>query len=226
MTAPEILQLEVLYQDEMLVAIHKPAWAVVHKTRGAKGALILVDALAQQLGLPIFPVHRLDRQTSGVMVFALSRQAASAMGGHVREGAWRKSYLGLCRGVIEHAVSVERDVPEGEHRRPARTFVEPLEVLCGRYTFLRFTPHTGRRHQIRYHMKNLRSPLVCDVNYGDGKVNRFFRETFNLQRMFLHAESLKFPHPVEARRVELSAAMPDELGRVLEELREYEGEVA
>ncbi len=223
MEAPEI---PVLYQDEQLVAINKPAWAVVHKTRGAKGALILVDALAEQLGKPIFPVHRLDRQTSGVMVFALSRSAASAMGAHVREGAWRKSYLGLCRGVIEHAVSVEKNVREGEHLRPARTFVAPLEVLCDRYTFIRFTPHTGRRHQIRYHMKNLRSPLVCDVNYGDGKVNRFFRKSFDLQRMFLHAETLKFPHPVEARRVELETRLPEELERVLEGLRRWEGEVA
>ena len=223
MKAPDI---PVLYRDDELVAIDKPAWSVVHKTRGAKGALILVDALAEQLGGKIFPVHRLDRQTSGVMVFALSREAASAMSAHVREGTYRKTYLGLCRGVIEHALSTEREVPEGEHRRPARTFVEPLEILAGRYTYMRATPQTGRRHQIRYHQKQLRAPLICDVNYGDGKVNRFFRQTFSLDRMFLHAETLKLPHPVEARRVELSVPLPEELDRVLRELRAYEGEVA
>ena len=221
MNAPDI---PVLYQDETLVAIDKPAWSVVHKTRGAKGALILVDALAEQLGTRVWPVHRLDRQTSGVMVFAMSQKAASLMSAHVREGAWRKTYLGLCRGVLDHALSTERDVPEGEHRRPARTFVEPLEILCDRYTYIRATPHTGRRHQIRYHQKQLRSPLVCDVNYGDGKVNRFFRQTFSLGRMFLHAETLKLPHPVEPRRVVLECALPEELAQVLRALREYEGE--
>ncbi len=223
MARPEI---PILYRDDHLVAIHKPAWSVVHRTRGAKGALVLASALAEQLGSKIFPLHRLDRQTSGVMVFALSRAAASVLGAHVREGAWRKSYLALCRGVIHHAVRVEKHVPEGEHRRPARTWLEPLEVFCDRYTLVRATPWTGRRHQIRYHHSSLHCPLVCDVNYGDGKVNRLFRQTFGLDRMFLHAEWLKLTHPFEHRMVELRAELPDELESVLQKLRVYEGPVA
>ncbi len=223
MTTPQI---PVLYQDEHLVAIDKPAWSVVHKTRGAKGALVLAPALSEQLKIKVYPVHRLDRQTSGVMVFALTKEDASLLGAQVRDGIWRKTYLGLCRGAMEEPIRIESEVPEGKFRRPATTVLEPLEIFCGRYTLVRATPRTGRRHQIRYHHRHIHNPLVCDVNYGDGKVNRLFRQTFELGRMFLHAETLKLPHPVEFRMMELQVGLPPDLEGVLDKLRGYEGPVA
>jgi tRNA pseudouridine65 synthase len=218
--------LPILYRDDHLCAIDKPAWSVVHSSRGAEGAMILVRALAAQLGAPVFPVHRLDRQTSGVLLFALSAEAAGALGVELREGRMQKSYLGLCRGVIAEPLTVDHPVPEDAARRPAVTEIDPLEILCARYTFLRARPRTGRRHQLRYHLKHLEHPLVGDTNYGKGPINRFFRERFGLQRLFLHAERLRVLHPFEARMLELEAPLPEELARVLEALRGYDGPVA
>ncbi|MBW2732801.1 MAG: hypothetical protein JRH20_10455 [Deltaproteobacteria bacterium] len=218
--------LSILYQDEHLVGLEKPAGFVVHRMPGLpRDAPLLLQTLRDQLGQRVYPVHRLDRQTSGVMVFALSSEVASKMSEHVRAGLWKKRYLALCRGPMKEFKVAERAVPDGDARREARTDFEPLETFCGRYTLTRALPHTGRRHQIRYHLKHLRHPLVGDANYGVGVINRFFRGTFALQRHFLHAEWLRLPHPFECRDLELSAALPEELMEVLAALREYKEEV-
>lgn len=224
-TAGPAPALTVLHLDEQIVAIDKPAWAVVHRTRGAKDALVLAPALAAQLGSPLFPVHRLDRQTSGVLVFARSREVASRLSTDIRAGLWKKRYLGLCRGEIHSSVIVEHPVREGEHRRDARTQYDPLEHFCNRYTLLRAVPETGRRHQVRYHLRHISHPLVGDVPYGDGRVNRFFRETFGLRRLFLHAEALCILHPEHGAPLQLSAPLPAELQQVLAALGRHVGPV-
>ena len=216
-----------LYRDEAMVAIDKAAGAVVHYTRGVPpGSPILVKVLAQQLGCPVYPAHRLDRQTSGVMVFALSSEMARRMADDIRSEQWKKSYIGLCRGTIEQFLMVDHPVPEGDKRRPARTDFSPLEIFCRRYTLLRAEPRSGRRHQVRYHLKHLRHPLAGDRNYGDSAVNRFFAATMDLSRLFLHAETLELPHPGGTERLRLSAPLAPELEAVLERLRVYEGPVA
>jgi tRNA pseudouridine65 synthase len=215
--------LTILHQDEHLVAVDKPAWWVVHRTRGAKGADVLLQTLRDQIGAKIYPVHRLDRQASGVIVFGLTHEAASGLSKQLREGTiWRKRYLGLCRGVLTGSLTVEHPVPEDGVRRAATTELEPLKVYCDRFTLVRAAPLTGRYHQIRYHLKHLSCPLVGDTNYGQGAINRFFRaEPFELRRLFLHAESLRLLHPVEDRYLELSAPLAPELTRTLELLEGF-----
>lgn len=218
--------LPLLYRDEHLVGLIKPAGFVVHRMPGLpRETPLLLQALRDQLGQRVYPVHRLDRQTSGVMVFALSSTAASKMAEHVRAGLWKKRYLGLCRGPFTDFKVAERPIPEGDAQRPARTDFEPLETFCGRYSLVRAMPHSGRRHQIRYHLKHLRHPLVGDSNYGIGEINRFFRATFDLHRLFLHAEWLELPHPFEGENVELKAGLSADLEAVLEALRAYSGKV-
>ncbi|MCA9670360.1 MAG: RluA family pseudouridine synthase [Myxococcales bacterium] len=217
--------LELVYEDDELVAINKPAWSVVHYTRGVRGALLLNNALAERTGAKVFPLHRLDRQTSGVIVFAKSSEVASLMSADVRDGIWHKRYLGLARGTIEAPLTCDRGVKEGDVRRDARSDFEPLESFCDRYTLVRATPHTGRRHQLRYHLKHISHPIVGDVLYGDSKVNRFFRETFGLGRHFLHAAWLRVLRPGRAEALELEAPLPPELEDVLEKLRAYDGPV-
>jgi tRNA pseudouridine65 synthase len=215
----------VVYRDDELIAIDKPPWSVVHPQRGADDALVLIATLAAELGQPVFPVHRLDRQTSGVMVFALSQRAAQLLSSDIREGLWRKTYLALCRGCIRETMTVEHGVKEGETRRPALTTFDPVEHFCGRYTLVRARPMTGRRHQIRYHLKHVGHPLVGDVKYGQGLINRFFRSTFGLGRFFLHAERLTVFRPGLAETLGLSAPLPSDLECVLEQLRAYQGPV-
>ncbi len=218
--------LRVLHEDAELLVIDKPAWSVVHRTRGADMALVLVDELRSQLGYRVFPVHRLDCQTSGVLVLARSREAAALLSADIREDLWQKRYLGLCRGVVKDTVIVDHPVRDGSHRRSARTEFEPRESFCGRYTLLAAVPRTGRRHQLRYHLKHISHPLVGDVIYGQGPINRFFRERFDLHRMFLHAERLTILRPGRAATLELHAPLGPELEGVLAALRVHDGPVA
>jgi len=218
-------ELPLLYQDQHLVVIDKPAWWLVHPTRGARDARDVLGVLRDQLGQALYPVHRLDRQASGLLVLARSSEVAGRLSDDIRESRWDKGYLALCRGVMPDSLRIEHPVHEGEHRRPALTMVHPLRVYCERYTLVRATPRTGRRHQIRYHLKHVSHPLVGDTNYGQGSLNRFFRETFGLDRMFLHAERLRLVHPVENRYLELCAPLPVKLESVLERLQQYDGPV-
>jgi tRNA pseudouridine65 synthase len=218
--------LPILHEDDDIVAIAKPAWAVVHPTRGAEGAPVVLHLLREQLGCWLYPVHRLDRQTSGVLVLAKSSEMASRAAQSIRQQRWHKRYIALCRGPLEASLTVDHPVPEEKARRPARTEVEPLETLCRRYTLVRARPLTGRRHQLRYHFKHVRHPLVGDTNYGQGAINRFFRATFDLHRLFLHAERLRLPHPRQERELEIICTLSDDLVRVLEQLRTYRGAVA
>jgi tRNA pseudouridine65 synthase len=219
--------LELLHRDEALVAISKPSGAVVHRTRGLPaGSMLLVQTLRDQLGQRVYPVHRLDRQTSGVLVFALSSEDAAAMAADLQSGQWRKRYLGLARGPLREPFDVDYAVPEDDKRREARTSFDPVETFCDRYTLVAGYPHTGRYHQLRRHLKHLKHPLVGDTNYGDSKVNRLFRREFGLHRLFLHAESLELPHPKELRRLTLRCPLSAELQRCLEALRSYDGPIA
>ncbi len=217
--------LPLLFEDEHLVAVDKPAWWVVHRTKGAEDAPVVLRLLRDQLGQLLYPVHRLDRQVSGVLVLARSSAVARRLSDDIREGRWHKRYLGLCRGVLESSLRIDHPVREGDARRPALTEVDALRTYVNRYTLLHATPTTGRRHQIRYHLKHAAHPLVGDTSYGQGPINRFFRAQFGLGRLFLHAERLRLPHPVENRYLELESPLPDPLPRVLEQLSGYEGPV-
>lgn len=218
-----MIPIPILYRDEQILVINKPAWSVVHRTRGANDALILVEALKEEIGQQVFPLHRLDRQTSGILVFGLSSEVASSLSEDIREQRWEKHYLGLCRGVVETSERVTRSVKEKDTRRPAESLVVPLEVFCDRYTLLRVEPKTGRRHQVRYHCKHLAHPLAGDVTYGSGAINRFFRETFSLNRLFLHASWLRIFKPRTIDTMEFSCPLPQDLLEVLAGLRAYTG---
>lgn len=219
--------LEILHRDDHLVAILKPAWAVVHPTRGAAEAPVVVHDLANQLGRPVFPVHRLDRQTSGVLVLGLGPGAARALCEQFREGAVEKEYVGLCRGVLPDTgpILIDHPVPDGDVRKPGVTVVEPVRAFHGRYTFFRARPRTGRRHQIRYHMKHRSHHLVGDVTYGKGAINRFFRVTMGLERLFLHASRIRLACVATGRKLEIAAPLPADLERVLARLESHVGPV-
>lgn len=216
----------VVYDDPMVLAVAKPSGTVVHHTRGAGASPVLVRTLERASGIKLYPVHRLDRQASGLVVLAKSSEVARRLSEDLREQRWRKAYLVLCRGVIAEPCVIDHPVPEDDKRRDALTEIEPLEVYCRRYTLARARPRSGRRHQLRYHFKHLGHPLVGDTNYGQGPINRFFRTRFALHRLFLHAETLALPHPDGRGELNLSCPLAEELERVLLQLSHYEGPVA
>ena len=211
--------LPLLYRDEQLVVIDKPAWTVVHPTRGAEAIPALNTLLSSQIGQAVLPIHRLDCQTSGALVFATDEAAAATLSRDLAEGRWHKDYLALCRGPVTGPQRIERTVPEEHREHQAITDILPLEHFCKRFTLVKATPLTGRRHQIRFHLKQEGFPIVGDTNYGKGPINRYFRDQFQLNRLFLHAAELTLPHPSRAETLRFAVPLPVLLEDVLTGLR-------
>jgi tRNA pseudouridine65 synthase len=209
--------LPLLYLDDAVVAVAKPSGLAVHP--GWDTGDVAMRRVRDQLGAHVFPVHRLDRATSGVLVFARSSADAAALAGTFREGAVEKRYLALVRGRFPGAVDLDHPVPRtrGGERVPARTRFALRFALDG-FSLVEARPETGRLHQIRRHLKHLSHPIVGDVDYGKGPINRHFREAHDLHRLALHAFALVVPHPRTAAPLALWAAPPPDLAGPLARL--------
>jgi tRNA pseudouridine65 synthase len=214
--------LTILFRDPHLIAVDKPAGLAVH--RGwARERDVAMTRLRDQIGAHVFPVHRLDRATSGVLLFALSAEVAARVCESFAAGLTEKTYLALVRGVPPEEILVDHPLPPGEDshapRVSAQTMIVRREVF-GRYSLVEARPLTGRLHQVRRHLKHISCPLIGDVNYGKGEHNRLFRERHGLHRLFLHATRLRLPHPIEGGQLDIASPLPAELAAVLRTLRE------
>lgn len=212
-------QLEILYEDDALVAIHKPAGLLVHRSYLARKERFFAMQLTRDLvGCHVFPVHRLDRPTSGVLLFAKSSEVARHLCEQFANHKIKKDYLALVRGnmheagLLDYPLRIELDnvadkfAKEDKPAQEAQTSYQPLlnteiPFSSGRYPTSRFalvklSPHTGRKHQLRRHMAHLRHPILGDTTHGDGKQNKFSREHFGINRLWLIAKKLSFIHPV------------------------------
>jgi tRNA pseudouridine65 synthase len=200
-----------LYQDGCLLAGNKPAGLAVHRGM-ARDRTFALQLVRDQVGRHVHAVHRLDRATSGVLLFALDTHTAGRMQELLAAGRVEKRYLALVRGippesgVIDHPIPRDVDGP----RVPAVTEFRRLATL-ERYALVEARPRTGRRHQIRRHLKHLSHPLIGDVRYGKGEHNRLFRERFGLLRLALHALELVFEHPETGEAVRIVAPVPEDL---------------
>jgi tRNA pseudouridine65 synthase len=217
--------LRVLYQDDRVIAVDKPSGLLVHPgwARGETTALHEARALA---GRHVYPVHRLDRGTSGVLVFALDPEAAHRLHEAVEAGLAHKRYVAIVRGVPTFEGEIDHPVPRGEtgeagDKVAAITIVHTLAALSHgdrRYALVEAIPRTGRLHQIRRHLKHIGHPVIGDTTYGRSEHNRLLRDGVGLSRLALHALELQIPHPGEDRRVTLRAPLPDSLREPLHRL--------
>jgi len=231
--------MELLYGDEHLAVFNKPTGLLVHRTTIDRHETSFAVQMARDLvGQRVFPVHRLDKPTSGVLLFALSPEAARRLAGAFEAAAVRKTYLAVVRGIIsdcgevDHPLANEPDQFKGKEvsdrnvMRPAvtryrRLATIELPVAVGRYATSRYSlaellPLSGRRHQLRRHLKHLLHPLIGDTRYGEGRHNRFFRETLHCRRLLLHAVELAFPHPATGALTTVTAPLQDDFARVVE----------
>ncbi len=220
----------VLYADDHYLAVDKPAGLLVHGTAlDAHTSDTLIGRLREELGGTLSPVHRLDKATSGVMLFARDNTAASAISRNWHTDV-AKHYIAIVRGFVTTASTVDnpvRDRDTGE-RKDAITRIWPiacaeLDVAVDRYPTARYAlvgaePVTGRRHQIRQHLKHLSHPIIGDTSYGKSVHNRFFAAQFNAPRLLLHAKQLSFTHPFTQQPVSLEAAPDAAFQRVLDGL--------
>jgi tRNA pseudouridine65 synthase len=214
------VQLPSIHHDEHIVAFDKPSGLLVHRGWG-DDAVTAVDLAREAMGAQVFPVHRLDRGTSGVLLFARSAEVAAELGGCFERGEVEKTYLALVRGVPPAEGVVDHPIPrrEGGPRVPA---VTEYRLRCAappgslpRASLVEARPRTGRLHQVRRHMKHISHPLIGDANYGKGALNRLFRDEVGLGRLALHASALCFVHPVSGERMCIEAPLPDDLAAPL-----------
>jgi tRNA pseudouridine65 synthase len=221
-------ELTILFRDADYVAIDKPSGLLVHPTELAPGEPSCLRILRDQLGQWLYPVHRLDRQTSGVLIFALSSEAARALMTMWPEGGVRKHYHAIVRGWAAESGEVDRALREEPHkpRLPARSLYQRLRTVefpdpvgrypSARYSWIEVQTLTGRQHQVRKHMVAISHPIVGDTTYGDGDHNRYFRTKFGLQRLLLHAHRVDFRHPATSQEMRLEAPQAEPFGRVFE----------
>lgn len=230
--------LPILYRDDWLVVVDKPAGLLVHRSPvDARETRFALQMLRDQLGRHVYPVHRLDKGTSGALVFALDPATARDLSEAFAGTAVGKWYLALVRGwpdergEIDHALRpVGDDVLPATGRPPqsARTDYERLETFeiphrvdrypSSRYALLRLRPQTGRRHQLRRHLAHLSHPVVGDSTYGKGAHNRLFARLYGVRRLMLACVRLELPHPVTQQRLRVDAPLAEEFAAVLRAL--------
>ena len=212
----------VLHLDPPLVVVSKPSGLLVHRGPD-RDRIVAMTVVRDLLGQHVYPVHRLDRGTSGALVMALSSEVARALQGLFSTQRIDKRYVAIVRGItpesgfIDHAIQRRQDGP----RVPSQTAFRRLYYTRdpGRYSVVEAAPFTGRRHQIRRHLKHLSHPLIGDVRYGKGEHNRLFRRDFNLHRLALHAHRIAFPHPIDHTPINIQAPIPEDLARALRGLK-------
>jgi len=217
------MALSILYQDKHIVAVNKPSGLLVHKSWVAKDAKeFALQMVRDQVGEFVYPVHRLDRPTSGVLLFAFSGELARI----IQEG-WEqadKTYWALVRGwlkepvQVDHALKGMKDYGQDDGKsQEAQTEFRPLELTeidatidrypKSRFSWIQATPKQGRTHQIRRHLKHISHPIIGDARYGKGNYNRYFSNELDCHRLLLHARSLQFTHPVTGVRMKISAPL-------------------
>lgn len=201
------MQLPILYQDKHYIAINKPHDLLVHRSKIAKDATkFALQLLRNQLGQQVYLVHRLDRKTSGVLLFGLSAEATQAAQAQWQAAMTQKNYYALVRGYFPEKILVEKPLinDKGKKQEACTRFelVQHSErpwssgkFATSRYSLIRAYPQTGRFHQIRKHCNHLRHPILGDRPHGCNKQNRLLKEKFGLTKMMLHAQQLKFEHP-------------------------------
>ncbi len=216
---PDDAPIPILHKDAALVVVMKPSGLAVH--RGwAHAPHYALDRVRDQIGHYVWPVHRLDQATSGVLVMALTQDAASRLSGQFSDHTIDKRYLALVRGIPPEALTLDHGIAlePGEKPQRAVTHFRRLWVFERRYSLVEARPETGRRHQIRRHLKHLSCPIIGDVNYGKGEHNRLFRTRFALCRLALHALSLTFVHPVTGLSLTVTAPLPADLAGPLAQM--------
>lgn len=232
--------LDILYQDQQLVAINKPAGLLVHRSNiDRHESRFALQLLRDQLGQHVYPVHRLDKPTSGVLLFALSSETAAVVSKSFSNNSIKKSYLTIVRGyspkhgTIDHALKKQFDKMTDNKRqkeKPAQSAITHFSQLATielpfavdrypqtRYSLVEARPDTGRKHQLRRHFKHIAHPIIGDPKHGKSTHNRFFNEQYGVARLLLHAQKLTFNHPETGQTLSIKAAFDDDFKKLLDE---------
>lgn len=225
---PPILKLEILYCDEHFVAVNKPHGLLVHRSSIASDASeFALQILRNQIDRYVYPVHRLDRKTSGVLLFCYYPETVKVLQQLFTEGNVHKQYLAIVRGITEDSAVIDYPLRREDgtfqdavtnYRTVSKTEIPyPFGIHeTSRYSLVSIYPETGRMHQIRKHFAHILHPIIGDRPHGCNKQNRFFKETWNMTTMMLHALSLTFTHPFSEKKVIITATIHEEFRRMMQ----------
>ncbi|QQT30730.1 pseudouridylate synthase [Sphingobacterium multivorum] len=222
------MPLEILYEDESIVAINKPHGLLVHRSSIARDASeFALQLLRDQLGKTVYPAHRLDRKTGGILLFSLNKETDQYLQKSFQERKVDKKYLAVLRGfapaeglidyplkrddgTVQEAQTSFRLLTQGELTVPFGKFP------TSRYSLVEANPITGRMHQLRRHFAHIFHPIIGDRPHGCNKQNKFWKETYQMDTMLLHASELTFKHPLSGEDVHIKAPLQPDFIRVLE----------
>ena len=241
-------ELSILFQDKFIVAVHKPAGLLVHKSPIDKHETrFAMKILRDQIGQWVYPVHRLDKPTSGLLLFALHQDIASELSSAFENREIKKEYRAIVRGYAPNSGEIDHPLKEiavfkhmqkqlqKKAPKEAKTNFERLQTFelpysdgrfpSSRYSYIKLNPLTGRKHQIRRHLKHISHPIIGDVKYGKGEHNRLFKETLDSHRLLLAATKLAIRHPVTEEELTLECPLEENFETTLNGLQIYETEL-
>ncbi|MGJ1224495.1 pseudouridine synthase [Sphingobacterium siyangense] len=222
------MPLEIIYEDESIVAINKPHGLLVHRSSIARDASeFALQLLRDQLGKTVYPAHRLDRKTGGILLFSLNKETDQYLQKSFQERKVDKKYLAVLRGFApaEGLIDYPLKRDDGTLQEAQTSFhllaQSELAVPFGkfptsRYSLVEANPITGRMHQLRRHFAHIFHPIIGDRPHGCNKQNKFWKETYQMDTMLLHASELTFKHPLSGEDVHIEAPLQPDFIRVLE----------
>ncbi len=217
--------LEIIYQDDHLIAINKPHGLLVHRSKLANDAKeFALQLLRDQIGRQVNPVHRLDRKTGGVLLFAFEKEVEIAMQKQFQEALVNKHYFAILRGFTPPEMTINYPLAKenGTIQEAETKFITlqqtEVNITIGhhptsRYSLVEANPTTGRMHQLRKHFAHIFHPIIGDRPHGCNKQNRYFKDKFEMNTMMLHASKLSFSHPVTNEPVSIAAELQSEFER-------------
>ncbi len=219
--------LEVLYKDEHIVAINKPHGLAVHRSRYIGVAEnFALQLLRDQLGQYVFPCHRIDSKTAGVLLFSLNIEVNSLMQQQFAQNLVKKKYLAIVRGytpdsgIIDYPLTNEKGktqdaITEYKTLKKVEWDIPFGQFNTSRYSLVEVSPQTGRMHQIRKHFAHIMHPIIGDRPHGCNKQNKLFKDNFDMITMMLHASEIKFKHPINESEIVIQADLHSEFQRML-----------
>ncbi|MGL1889707.1 MAG: pseudouridine synthase [Reichenbachiella sp.] len=226
----EPINFEILYQDEHLVAINKPNGIMVHRSKLAgRDEKFVLQELRNQIDQHVYPAHRIDKKTSGVLLFTLTPDCLSKIRIQFEEKTVQKEYLSIVRGFTDERGTIDYALmSEKGKSQEAVTHYETLQTSeidlaygkhqTSRYSLLKVIPETGRMHQIRKHFAHIFHPIIGDRPHGCNKQNKLFLNKWGMDKMLLHANKLTIKHPVTDQFITFQADLPLEFNRMIKEL--------
>lgn len=221
------MDLEIIYQVEYLIAMNKPHGLVVHRSAYIGDAdVFAVQELRNQIGQFVYPCHRIDRKTSGVLLFALDSEVNALMHKQFAENNVKKKYLAIVRGypddlgLINYPLTNEKGkiqeaITEYRTLKRAELDIPSGKFKTSRYSLVEAYPQTGRLHQIRKHFAHILHPIIGDRPHGCNKQNKLFKVRFKMNTMMLHAAEIVFNHPVSNKEIIIQANIQSEFKRMM-----------